>query len=214
MTENDVIVIVNSLLEKGISLSNVTYISILLISLISGFIGAFLSSYAKTKGQHYATKEDLDELSHQTQKLTEVTESVKFEVANNSRVESKKWELKLSIYTDILTALSTWRTLIGVMSNDMYNSNGELKNNIKMSVADERLKRTASIFEDMARIESLSELILDDRKADEIKRIRSLVSDAAGEYDGKDGFERAVLSIKALEVNIAKIARNDLFNIK
>ncbi|MGN5224683.1 hypothetical protein [Aeromonas veronii] len=104
MTENDVIVIVNSLLEKGISLSNVTYISILLISLVSGFIGAFLSSYAKTKWQHYATKEDLDELSHQTQKLTEVTESVKFEVANNSRVESKKWELKLSIYTDILTA--------------------------------------------------------------------------------------------------------------
>jgi hypothetical protein len=214
VTENDVIVIVNYLLEKGISLSNVTYISILLISLISGFIGAFLSSYAKTKGQHYATKEDLDELSHQTQKLTEITESVKFEVANNSRVESKKWELKLSIYTDILTALSTWRILTAAMSNDLYEHDGELKREFEESAADERIKRVASIFEDMARIESLSVLVLDERKASEINKIRSLVSAAAGNYNGKECFKRAVLSIKTLEINIAKIARDDLFNLK
>lgn len=211
MAEEDIILIVNSILDKGISLNNITYISILLISLISGSIGAFLASYAKTKGKNYATKEDFDELFRQTRQLTEATELVKFGIANSSRIESKKWELKLDIYANILESLSKWRVLINSILTVAYNKDGSFKESLDKRELDDRFSKMTTTFENIAKIEALSELVLNDNQAKMIREIHTAVNQGLDEKDNKKAFEKAVENIKELEVKIAKKAKEDLF---
>ena len=162
--------------RNGFTLSNFSLFIILIISIIGGFIGSFFSSYAKEKGRNFATKEDIDELYNQTKKLTHATELVKLEVAENSRVESKIWEIKLKIHMDILESLSTWRALITAMISDLYNSDGSLKGSIKTETIDDRKKRISGIFENIARIEAISELVLNQEQVIKIRAIRNDVT--------------------------------------
>ncbi|MDF5377042.1 hypothetical protein P3682_24640 [Vibrio parahaemolyticus] len=48
-----------NLINEGVSLSNVSYIIVFIVTVVSGFIGAFCSSYAKTKGKHLALRDPL-----------------------------------------------------------------------------------------------------------------------------------------------------------
>ncbi|MGY6482737.1 hypothetical protein [Vibrio parahaemolyticus] len=45
------------LTENGFTLSNFNLFIILIISVFGGFVGSFLSSYAKEKGKNFATNE-------------------------------------------------------------------------------------------------------------------------------------------------------------
>ncbi|EGR1976121.1 hypothetical protein BS055_RS22970 [Vibrio parahaemolyticus] len=200
-----------NLINEGVSLSNVSYIIVFIVTVVSGFIGAFCSSYAKTKGKHLATKEDIDKLYVQTQKLTRATELVKQQVANDSRIESKKWEIKLDIYKEILEALSTWRTIIDQMVRDLFNNDGSFKDTVKTDIVNERVSRMSQVFENIAKIEAMSELVLN---VDQVNKVRAIRQEAnlGTEVDNiKESFERAIKNIKELEAEIGLQAKEELF---
>ena len=114
-----------NLVESGFTLDTATYVILFIVCAVSGFIGSYLSSYAKTKGKNFATKEDFENLKSQTKILTEATEKVKSEVANSSWIESKKWELKFKIYTEVLEALAVWRVSISKIDKEVFDSQGK-----------------------------------------------------------------------------------------
>ncbi|HCM1609704.1 TPA: hypothetical protein N2965_004560 [Vibrio parahaemolyticus] len=200
------------LTENGFTLSNFNLFIILIISVFGGFVGSFLSSYAKEKGKNFATKEDIDELYIQTEKLTHTTEFVKLKVAENSRIDSKAWEIKLKIHLDILESLATWRTLIKAMISDLYNSDGTLKDSLKAETVENRQIRMSSIFENIAKIEAISELVLSNEQISKIRSLRSDVNQGVKSVDDvKESFELAIENIKNLEAEIGAQAKSELF---
>jgi DNA gyrase/topoisomerase IV subunit A len=119
----------------------------------------------------------------------------------------------LKIYIEILEALSTWRTLIQTMKRDLYNKDGELKKgNIAKEDVDNRVSRTLAIFEDIAKIEAISEMVLTSEQSQQIKNIRLDATNGTDEHDLNKTFELTIENIKSLENVIAKQAKNELFD--
>ena len=56
------------------------YILIILLSLISGYVGSFINSYAKKRGENLATKADIDEIKTQLASTTKITEEIKNDI--------------------------------------------------------------------------------------------------------------------------------------
>lgn len=83
---------------------------VILISLISAGLGAFLGSYLKRKGEHLATRDDFDELLLQIKAQTKVTEEIKQELSGKLWIAQKQWELKREIYKSVLEVIDETRS--------------------------------------------------------------------------------------------------------
>ncbi|ENV1283162.1 hypothetical protein DLR60_16180 [Vibrio tarriae] len=199
------------LLTDGISLDNATYIILFVVCTLSGWLGAYLSSYAKEKGKNYATKEDFDSLKTQTRDLTIATEKVKSEIANNSWKSSKKWELKFKIYTEILESLSAWRMAIGAMKDELYSNAGDVKQEINKERVEEVTKKSQVVFENLARIEAIAEVVLSNEQSAQIRLIKDTVNQGMKNLIGIDVFLSAIERIKTLEAQLAREAKAELF---
>lgn len=56
------------------------YVLIILLSLVGSYIGNFINSYAKKRGENLATKADIDEIKKQLASTTEITEKIKNDI--------------------------------------------------------------------------------------------------------------------------------------
>ncbi len=56
------------------------YVLIILLSLIGGYVGNFINSYAKKRGENLATKADIDEIKSQLASTTKITEKIKNDI--------------------------------------------------------------------------------------------------------------------------------------
>lgn len=200
-----------TIITHGVSLDNFTYLLLTIVCTVSGFIGAYISSYAKEKGKNYATKEDFDSLKKQTTELSNITELVKSEVANNSWVSSKKWELKFKIYTDVLESLSVWRMSIYKVNNELYDSKGKLNEKANKKKLEVISKEVQSIFMNLAKIEAIVEVALSSEQSKKIRRIKELATKETHNLGVNKAFILTIEKIKELEMELAKEAKQELF---
>lgn len=74
--------IAQSILSEQLKSNIYLYLLMLALSIISCYIAAYLGSYAKKRGENYATKADFDEILRQLKVTTEVAEAVKVKVSH------------------------------------------------------------------------------------------------------------------------------------
>ncbi|WP_320151113.1 hypothetical protein [uncultured Tolumonas sp.] len=200
-----------TLLESGFTISNWTYISLIIVCALSGFFGAFFSSYIKQKGKNFATKEDFNDLKSQTADLAEVTEAVKTEIASNSWKASKKWELQYKIYIEVLEALSTWRMSIQKIIDESFESDGNLKSSVNREKIESIVINVQKAFDNLARIEAISEIALSSEQSESIRTIKQTATIGSSKLDGREAFDLVITQIKTLESQLAKTAKAQLF---
>ncbi len=198
-------------LGSGLSLDNLTYVLLFITCTASGFIGAYISSYAKEKGKNYATKEDFEQLKDQTGELTEATEQVRAEIANNSWKSSKKWELKFKIYTEVLEALASWRMSIDRIDKESFESDGTLKKDFDREKIKSIGIKVREVFDNLAKIEAISEIALSSQQSEAIRMIKHTATLGTEELRGHEAFITTIQKIKELESELAKQAKSELF---
>lgn len=68
-----------------------------LTTLIGAFIGSFLASYLKKKGENLAIQEDLDKLLEQVRAVTTTTKEIEAKVSTDLWTRQKRWEMKREV---------------------------------------------------------------------------------------------------------------------
>jgi hypothetical protein len=76
MTDPELAKLFEEAVKNGITSSSWM---IIMFTILSGFVGAWCGGYLKKKSEHYATKEDFDELLKQVKDTTSATEAIKLE---------------------------------------------------------------------------------------------------------------------------------------
>lgn len=202
---------IQNLLDTGLTFGTTTYVILFVVCAVSGFIGSYLSSYAKTKGKNFATKEDFENLKTQTKLLTEATEKVKSEVANSSWVESKKWELKFKIYTEVLEALAVWRISISKIDKEVFDSEGEKRKGFDKDKLGSVSEKIDVAFEGLAKIEAIAGIGLSKQQCERVRNLRDLATKGTEEEGLHSAFLSSIARIKALESELAGEAKGELF---
>lgn len=72
--------IANEIVNQAIFENYKTYLLITAISLVTGSLTAFLSSYLKKRGENFATKTDFNEILNQLKETTKSTEEIKSDI--------------------------------------------------------------------------------------------------------------------------------------
>src|SRR5713226_6995418 len=68
-----------------------------LATLIGAFIGSFLASYLRKKGENLATHEDLDKLMDQVRAVTTTTKEIEAKISTNVWDRQKRREMKREV---------------------------------------------------------------------------------------------------------------------
>jgi hypothetical protein len=78
---------------------------ILLVALTS-WLGSFIGSYSKKKGENLATKEDFRELKAQTAELRQATKEIESKIEDQVWDRQRQWELKRDAVLGVIQSLS------------------------------------------------------------------------------------------------------------
>src|SRR6266849_5900863 len=68
-----------------------------LTTLIGAFVGSYLASYLKKKGENLATHEDLDKLVEQVRTVTTTTKEIEAKISSGVWDRQKRWETKRDV---------------------------------------------------------------------------------------------------------------------
>jgi hypothetical protein len=68
-----------------------------LTTLIGAFIGSYLASYLKRKGENLTTHEDLDKLVEQVRAVTTTTKEIEAKISTSVWDRQKRWEMKREV---------------------------------------------------------------------------------------------------------------------
>lgn len=215
MEEEIVTRIMEAIKNESFSLNESTYFIIAIISFFMAGLGVFISSYIKEKGKNYATKEDFQELLNQTKRTTKETESIKLEISKHGWLESKQWELRFKVYSEILQSLSEWRVAIKQVMESMFKADGSYVD----EWTDEHEGKTkkiglavSSAWSNIARIESIAEMVLSSEKAERIRNLKTEATQDAMGIGGRAAFESVITKIIELEKEISREAKKILFD--
>lgn len=74
--------------------------------IVALFVGGFLSSYMKKKGENLATHEDIDKLVEQVRAVTTATKDIEAKISNDVWDRQKRWELKREVLFETTRRLS------------------------------------------------------------------------------------------------------------
>jgi hypothetical protein len=64
--------------------------------------GAYLGSYLKNKGEHLATREDIDKVVEQVRVVTKATKEIEAKISDEVWDRQKRWELKREVLFDTI----------------------------------------------------------------------------------------------------------------
>jgi hypothetical protein len=95
MTTEETQRLVDLALRGELGLSWVAYAGVGVVALV----GAYFGAYFKQRGENYATKQDLKE-------ITSIAEEIRAKVSNESWQNQRFWEEKKAIYVDLIKGLS------------------------------------------------------------------------------------------------------------
>jgi hypothetical protein len=72
-------------------------IALALTTLVGAFIGSYLASYLKKKGENLATHEDLNKLVEQVRAVTTTTKEIEAKISTDVWDRQKRWEMKREV---------------------------------------------------------------------------------------------------------------------
>src|ERR1039457_3768656 len=81
-----------------------------LTTLVSAFIGSYLASYLKKKGENLATHEDIDKLVDQVRAVTKATKEIEERIESSVWSKQRHWEMKRDALFASVQALDRTKT--------------------------------------------------------------------------------------------------------
>lgn len=69
---------------------------------IGGAIGAWVQGFFTEKGKRLATRQDVEHIVNEVQKVTHATETIKAEISSDRWLRQQMWQEKWKLYNDIL----------------------------------------------------------------------------------------------------------------
>jgi hypothetical protein len=105
MSAAELELLLRKILGEGVQIHPVSYLALVITSVIAGAIGAFLGAYLKRRGENLATKADFDSLMGQLREQTREVEAIKSEIAQAGWVHQRRWDLKRELYWQLLEML-------------------------------------------------------------------------------------------------------------
>ena len=111
-TTNLIQQIANELIKQSPPQSNWVYlVTFICLTAIVNFASNYLGAYFQTRGKRFATSTDIKSLQAELANNTRITEATRVEVSSGAWRQQKQWELKQTIYFDLLTCLGEIRAL-------------------------------------------------------------------------------------------------------
>jgi hypothetical protein len=95
-----------------------------LTTLAGSFIGSYLASYLKKKGENRAIREDLDDLLKQVRAVTTTTKEIEAKISTDVWDRQKRWEMKREVLFEATRRLGALEDALGSM-NVAYKSERE-----------------------------------------------------------------------------------------
>jgi hypothetical protein len=71
-------------------------------TLVTAFIGSYLASYLKKKGENLATHEDIDKLVDQMKAVTAATKEIEGRITNDFWQQQRRWDLKREVVFEVM----------------------------------------------------------------------------------------------------------------
>lgn len=81
-----------------------------LTTLVSAFVGSYLASYLKKKGENLATHEDIDKLVDQVRAVTTATKEIEERIESSIWSKQRHWEMKRDALFASVQALDRTKT--------------------------------------------------------------------------------------------------------
>ena len=78
-----------------------------LSTLVAAFIGFYLGSYLKKKGENLATHEDITKLVDQASAVTTATKEIEAKISDEVWARQRKWEVRRDAVFEALKELAT-----------------------------------------------------------------------------------------------------------
>jgi hypothetical protein len=108
-----------------------------ILSAIGGWIGGFLGSYSKKKGENLATKEDFNDLKEQTRQLTQATKEIEGRISHDIWNAQRRTELSsAAVIAAVETLANAERALKGSLIEIKRTIEGEAPSPLKDSLSD------------------------------------------------------------------------------
>ena len=118
MTKEQISELAKAIANEEALINGQFYVLIILLSLVGSYVGNFINSYAKKRGERFATKADINEIKAQLTSTTEITEKIK------NDIEHQVWR-KQQIETIKRNKLEEYLQYIYIaqesLSKDMHN---------------------------------------------------------------------------------------------
>ena len=84
-------------------------------TIVSAFIGSYLSAYMKKKGENLATHEDIQKLVEQVQATTEATKAIEARISDDLWGRQRRWEIKRDTVFGMLKAIGQMNAALLVL---------------------------------------------------------------------------------------------------
>jgi hypothetical protein len=112
-----------------------------LTTLVGAFVGSYLASYLKKKGENLATHEDIDKLLEQVSAVTTTTKEIEAKISSDVWDQQKRWELKRDTLFEVTKK-------IGLAEDALYTLHSVYEMNKRSLMADgpERLEKAAKVY--------------------------------------------------------------------
>jgi len=135
MSISELELILRRLLGEGVQLHPTSYLLLVVFSLLTAGIGAYLGAYLRRRGENLATREDFDLILKQLSLQTQEVEGIKSEIARAGWVHQRRWELARDLYLDLLKTLEELRQKGRWLQHavgDYWNPNPDAENHVKV----------------------------------------------------------------------------------
>jgi uncharacterized protein YacL len=113
-------------------------VALALTTLVSAFVGSYLAGYLKKKGENLATKEDTQNLAHQTALLTETAKEIEAKITDKVWNRQERCELK----RDQILLVSE---RAAALKNSLVNLEGVMQTYVEVAKSEGKPQSTAAL---------------------------------------------------------------------
>ena len=208
MTPEQVRSIVEQVLAAGVGLHWSTYAGLAIVYLVGLIVAPLLTSYMSERGKNLATKQDVEAIVEQVQRVTAATEEIKTELAGGLWLRQKRWDLRREIYSQLLTSLDA--LLYALKDGDAVaaklNERGPVQAEAQKTHDDAR-RRVDDAFNRVSSAKAVGQMLL---IPEAVTALETLRDDWAAVIDAGETRGGLVRVAETALVKLREIARRDL----
>jgi hypothetical protein len=176
------------------------------LSLVGGWLGAYLGAYLKKKGENLATHEDIDKIVDQMRAVTAATKEIESKIDGKVWDRQRRWELKRDVLFDInksITEMVNTLTLFNAIIEIDNTTKGEHRWE-KRAEASRKFKDAVICFNELA---FRADLVCGGEMVRQLYKFGIFMSEVADKVcDGKPEAFKEALAQMMLQRNGIKVA--------